>query len=230
MFTDRQAQRWWDRFAKSDPYYFTHPGFSPEDYDRTGEQAVRDLLEAHGAGTGRNHALEIGSGMGRLTLPLARRFAHVTALDISTTYLDILKSRAASTGLHNIEAMPVDGPWQRPGTYDLVLSIYALQHVRSWSTIAEYLGVLPNVLASRGVAILQFDTRPQTVGYRLRSHLPGALVPRQLKPGYRRVRRSPEALRRAFVGSNLAIVHHEGEGTNFTLYVLHHELAEAAIG
>jgi cyclopropane fatty-acyl-phospholipid synthase-like methyltransferase len=221
MLTDRDAQRWWNQFAKRDPYYFSHPGLSPEAYDRAGEETVRDLLEAHATNSGRNRALEIGSGMGRLTLPLARRFAHVTALDISDAYLSILRSRADEAGVRNIETMTVDGPWQRAEAYDLVLTIYALQHVRSWSTIAEYIAILPTVLTQSGIAIMQFDTRRQTAGYHLRSRLPGALAPRQLKPGYRRIRRSPDALRRAFDSAHLDLVHHEGEGTNFTLYVLH---------
>ncbi len=54
--------------------------------------------------------LDMGSGPGTLSLPLAARCRHVTALDFSRTMLDILEQRAVKQGLHNISTRQLS--WQ----------------------------------------------------------------------------------------------------------------------
>lgn len=219
-FLDRRNARWWNRLARNDPFYFTFPDASMSDYYRTGESAIADLIGRFAPHGPRGHALEIGSGMGRLTLPLARRYERVTAIDICDAYLGYLRLRCESDGVGNVDCGLVSTAWDQPERYDLVLSIYVMQHMTSWNIIARYIDTLPRVLRPGGVAILQFDTRPPTFGYQLRRHLPGVLAPRKLKPGYRRIRRSPDALEARFRAAGLRLVHNEGRGTTYDLYVV----------
>jgi SAM-dependent methyltransferase len=48
--------------------------------------------------------LDIGCGAGAVTIPLAQRVGKVTALDFSPMALEVLKEKAAATGLNNITA------------------------------------------------------------------------------------------------------------------------------
>jgi SAM-dependent methyltransferase len=49
-----------------------------------------DVLAAHGAST----VVDLGAGTGRFALAAARRFEHVTAVDVSPAMLDLLRERA----------------------------------------------------------------------------------------------------------------------------------------
>lgn len=49
--------------------------------------------------------LDVGSGPGTMTIPLARQVKKITAIDFSGKMLELLQDRAASEGLHNVEAL-----------------------------------------------------------------------------------------------------------------------------
>lgn len=77
-------------------------------------------------------AVDVGCGGGALTIPLAARTATVVAVDISTNMITRLHERAAEAGVANIDARVVsieelDFP---PASVDLVVSNYALHHLR----------------------------------------------------------------------------------------------------
>ena len=65
-----------------------------------------------------DRVIEIGAGTGIFTLAIARRCREVTAVDISTSMLEMLKGKAAAEGLGNIrtiagnaETMNLEGPY-----------------------------------------------------------------------------------------------------------------------
>ncbi|MGZ8461059.1 MAG: class I SAM-dependent methyltransferase, partial [Candidatus Deferrimicrobiaceae bacterium] len=65
-----------------------------------------------------DRVLEIGAGTGIFTLAIARRCREVTAVDISSTMLEILKGKAAGEGLGNLrtiagnaETMEIEGSY-----------------------------------------------------------------------------------------------------------------------
>ena len=65
-----------------------------------------------------DRVIEIGAGTGIFTLAIARRCREVTAVDISTSMLELLKGKAAAEGLGNIrtiagnaETMNLEGPY-----------------------------------------------------------------------------------------------------------------------
>lgn len=75
--------------------------------------------------------LDMGCGSGQLTLPLARRVAHVVAVDVSAAMIQLLLTGAAREGLGNVEGRvaPLEALDLPPSSFDLVVSNYALHHL-----------------------------------------------------------------------------------------------------
>lgn len=76
--------------------------------------------------------VDVGAGTGRLTLPLAERSERTIAVDVSAAMLERLSERAARLGLSAVEtrATPAEQLQFEPGSVDLVVSNYALHHLR----------------------------------------------------------------------------------------------------
>jgi ubiquinone/menaquinone biosynthesis C-methylase UbiE len=79
-----------------------------------------------------DHAVDLGCGSGQVTLALAPSVASVTAIDISDKMIRLLAENAAAAGIANIEgrAIPVEQLDFAPGSVDLVVTNYALHHLR----------------------------------------------------------------------------------------------------
>jgi SAM-dependent methyltransferase len=93
-------------------------------YERANEQsdyAARVLGVLGPALDGCRDALDVGAGFGALALPLARRLAHVTAMEPSAAMAGALRAGAASAGLANVTV--IEARWgaapMRP--HDLVI-------------------------------------------------------------------------------------------------------------
>jgi SAM-dependent methyltransferase len=75
--------------------------------------------------------VDLGAGSGQFTLPAARRFGHVTAVDVSAAMLAFLRERAAGAGLGNVDCVragflsyrhagpPADGVYTRHALHQL---------------------------------------------------------------------------------------------------------------
>lgn len=63
-----------------------------------------DALADQGLGAG-SAVVDLGTGTGQFALAAARRFGHVTAVDVSPAMLDLLRERAASAGLGNLDCV-----------------------------------------------------------------------------------------------------------------------------
>ena len=88
------------------------------------------LHEADGSGAQR--AVDLGCGSGQLTIPHATTVDSVVAVDISSAMIDLLADNAHAAGVTNIEgrATPIEGLDIAPESVDLVVSNYALHHLR----------------------------------------------------------------------------------------------------
>lgn len=64
----------------------------------------RELAASAGTGTGPQAVLDVGAGTGRVTLDLARRGHHVTALDLDAELLDALRARAEHMHVETVHA------------------------------------------------------------------------------------------------------------------------------
>jgi ubiquinone/menaquinone biosynthesis C-methylase UbiE len=136
-----------------------------------------DVLAAHGL-TGTSTVVDLGAGTGQFALAAARRFGHVTAVDVSPAMLRMLRDRAA--GLTNLD-------WVRAGflSYehagppaDGVYTRHALHQLPDfWKAIA--LDRIARMLRPGGVLRLHdliYDFGPSDAGEVLDRWLDGAVT------------------------------------------------------
>ena len=166
MTTEPTGAADWETFARRDPQYYIDPTLGPGvelETFREGGRGVVDWALAWAVDLpGRGHALEIGCGVGRNTVHLARHFAHVDGVDVSPT---MVRSALARGLPANVRLHALSGRDLQPlpdAAYDLVFSHLVFQHIAAESDIASYLRETARVLCRGGVAVLQFDTRPSS--------------------------------------------------------------------
>jgi SAM-dependent methyltransferase len=205
----------WETFAQDNAEYaiYTVPGIDfrrPEGkamFEGSGRVDVAQILgDAEQYLRGWDKALEIGCGIGRLTIPMARRFADVVGVDIAPTMLSKLSTNAREAGLDNIRGMLSHEAWDKCGPYDFVYSLIVFQHIESWPEIVRYFSRISACLAPHGVCWVQFDTRPPTLAYRAVRLLPDVVLPRPWRKGIRRIRRRHDALARLFDTCGLRVL------------------------
>jgi SAM-dependent methyltransferase len=110
------AASFWDDRVRS-----CGPGHFPEELTKDQIHIIRPERE--------QRILEIGPGVGRLTLPLARSSLEVTVVDPSVAMLNILKERSQSEGLSNVKVH--NDYWEQIdtgflGRYDKLVSSFSL--------------------------------------------------------------------------------------------------------
>lgn len=164
---DRHAADW-EELAQREPYFavLTHDDFlgvqssdvASTAFFETGEADIAALLEAVAAALGREialtSALDFGCGVGRLTLPLARRATRVVACDVAPTMLTHARENAEKAGLHNVtfieshELVSLEAD-----QFDFIGSLLVLQHIPV-SAGYEIIRTLLRLLAPSGIAAL----------------------------------------------------------------------------
>ena len=150
-------------------------------------------------------AVEIGCGIGRLTLPMSRRVAELRAVDVSPTMLRRLAENCTAAGIDSVRGfLPADS-WDEGTPVDFAYTRWVLQHIPDFGVIDGYVARLGGCMRPGAVAHLQFDTRPRTAGYRLRNALPDVMLPRRWRRGVRRIRRAPADLREMFARHRFSI-------------------------
>jgi ubiquinone/menaquinone biosynthesis C-methylase UbiE len=77
-------------------------------------------------------AVDLGCGSGQVTLALAKRCRTVLGVDVSEKMIALLRENALSQGVSNVEgrAVPIERLGLPEGSVDLVVSNYALHHLR----------------------------------------------------------------------------------------------------
>lgn len=117
--------------------------------------------------TGFTRCVELGCGVGRVTIPLAGRFAEMVGVDISSAHLRVAEDHARSTGMENIafrHLAKIDDV-ATLGAYDVLYSRIVLQH-NPPPVMARLLRELLAQLRPGGVAFFQVPT--YKAGYRFR--------------------------------------------------------------
>lgn len=132
----------WSRLGEEKPHFsvLTADEFLPDSFKEnepafwaSGEievEAIGRSLARHGVGElGRLECNEYGCGVGRLTGPLAARFAKVNAYDISAGHLALARSRLDRLGRSNVMFHDVSADTLAPlAPCDVYLSFIVLQH------------------------------------------------------------------------------------------------------
>lgn len=180
----------WRRWGESDPYFgvLCEQRFRAgeiarhrEDFFRSGPPVVEERLaaaERHFGLLGRERALEFGCGVGRLTLPLAAAFNHVTALDIAPAMLAEAQRNAQAAGRDTIRfALSDDRLSAAEGAYDFVLSSIVFQHIprrRGLAILARLLDrVAPGGIAAIQLCIGRHDSLASRARFWAQCHVPG---------------------------------------------------------
>ncbi len=81
----------------------------------------------------RSRVLDAGCGVGRLTIPVARRVRHVLALDFSSKSIDVLRGQLRRQNISNVEAVVGDlASFDLPHRgFDVVICASVMQHIPS---------------------------------------------------------------------------------------------------
>ncbi|MFH1430063.1 MAG: class I SAM-dependent methyltransferase [Candidatus Uhrbacteria bacterium] len=213
----------WDKFAKEDPMFYittrSKERWREEDaFWKSGERTT-DFIWQHLAPHIRTHrvAVEIGCGIGRLAVPMARRFVNLKVVDASPFMLSKLQQRCGQYGVGNISCyLPAQDWWSEP--VDCVYSALTFQHLESFAEIENYVAKISRCL--RGAAFLQFDARPLGTLSAMKRYLPDDLLPRMHRRGIRRIRRHPRELRALFRAYGLRTVQELDERSALHAFIL----------
>ena len=118
------------------------------------------VLEAAGP-TGAEHALEVGCGTGLVTALVAPSVKRVVGADNSEGMLEVLRDKAQTLGLDNVEAVRVDIGHDVPrGPFDLIYSGMTMHHI---ADVAGLLGRLAGALAPGGlIAVADLESEDGT--------------------------------------------------------------------
>ena len=175
----------WSAFGETDPHWSVLTeevyraekiGVSKEYFYRTGQYNVK-VLEATASRCGvklpaSGRCLELGCGVGRVTSWLAKRFAEVTAVDISAPHLALATEHLSGEGRTNITWVrlgKLDGLAQLKG-FDVFFSTIALQH-NPPPIMAALLRDALRALAPDGVAYFQIPTYKRNYVFKAKNYL-----------------------------------------------------------
>lgn len=203
----------WERLARENAEFyiatwdvdFSDPEAMARFFESGRSEAMTILEECAPWLRGRAAALEIGCGVGRLTIPMAREFREVLAIDIAPTMLERLRANCAREGITNV--VPLLSNERPPAKrVDLVYSRIVLQHIEHEGEVRRYLELVAAILEPDGIAHLHFDTRPAGIFYRARALVPDRFLRRTWRRGIRRVRRSRARVAALAAAAGLEIV------------------------
>jgi SAM-dependent methyltransferase len=165
----RENRRAWEDWGRVDPLWavLTEPDGRNGNWDidaffDSGRRIVDALWEEgrrFGVPARTVAGLDFGCGVGRLSRALAQHVQHVTGLDIAESMVAEARSlNRAVAGCEFVVLRDDDLRAFADGTFDVVLSLLALQHVPSATGIETYLREFVRVLAPDGLLIFQLPT------------------------------------------------------------------------
>ncbi len=193
----------WETLAGVDPLWAIlsergkrYGRWDEQEFFATGTRQVDHHLDraaSLGHSYERERVLDFGCGVGRLAPALSGSFATYSGVDISDQMVALARRfhRSRPNCSFSMSADPTLAPFA-DRSFDLVITLYVLQHILSRATIATYLGSLVRVLASNGLLIFQlpeyipsaekrlYDTRRAVHGQLRRLGLTEAVLYRRL--------------------------------------------------
>lgn len=144
------------RFGGADKGYkaicsYGMPGLYNAYIDKIQKKALKSVLDVKREET----VLDLGCGIGRWSLEMAKRGAKVTAADLSNEMIKTASARALSQGIpiqfivSSIADLKVE-----PGTFDKALAVTVLQHILSDDELKKSIEVISRALKPGGFFIL----------------------------------------------------------------------------
>ena len=187
----------WQELGSLEPYFavLTNPDFllanvtaeRLQEFFASGEREVEDLLRGARSlfdfDVPFGRALDFGCGVGRLTIPLARRARHVLAVDAADSMRTRARTHCESARVDNVEFLTSKDFYSVPrSSIHLACAHLVLQHIppSSGNRILRHLLslVAPGGLCSVDVTFYRSGTRSRGVGrwFRARSRIVHAAV------------------------------------------------------
>lgn len=197
MKTDRDWTAWGER----DPYFgvLSDPQYRAGSIEQTrsgfmdtGDAYVaRHLAEIESflSPVKRGRALDFGTGVGRIAIPLARYFDEVVGLDIAPAMLREGVANAARAGITNVAFLQSDDELSNArGAFDFVHTYIVLQHIPLERGMPLIRRLLDRVANDGGVASIHVNLERRMplafkTQYWARKHIPGANVAANLLRG-----------------------------------------------
>jgi SAM-dependent methyltransferase len=164
--TSRAMRAYWDDGARRNAAWYVDTTLCYEEPDMAaflagGEHIVAELFDrVPVAPAGREVAVEIGSGLGRVCLALAARFERVIGVDISP---EMVRRARELVSDPRISFQIGDGlglGGVDDASADLVLSFTVFQHIPRPAIVHEYLAEAARVLRPGGLLVFQWNNIP----------------------------------------------------------------------
>ncbi len=168
-----------DETAHAGPEHLDEAFIAGYDRKQGYPDPAQDLaaFEARGLGAG-SRVVDLGAGTGQFSIPAARRFGHLTVVDVSPAMLAALREKAAAAGLGNVDFVHAGFlSYRHPGQpADGVYTRNALHQVPDfWKAVA--LRRIADLLRPGGVLRLRdliYDFQPGEAGDVFRDWFAGA--------------------------------------------------------
>lgn len=223
MAQARQQQDW-DDLGTMDPLWAVLSarerklgGWDEAEFFRTGQVVVEGLMASAtrlGHPAARDHALDFGCGVGRLTRALAAHFQRCTGVDIAPAMIERAQALNAAYPGCDFQANPYPDLRLFPADhFDMICTLRVLQHLPDRAAIQVMLAEFVRTLRPGGLLVFQLLSaipwrhRVQ-VRRRLYTGLRGAGVPARVL--YERLGLSP--IRMGFIPEEAVLALLEGQG------------------
>jgi ubiquinone/menaquinone biosynthesis C-methylase UbiE len=193
MFSPREelvTDRDWQDLARMDPFWAVaswpdkRNSWTAKEFYALGESDAADALlhwDKYEPGVG-GVCVEVGSGAGRMTRPLARRFQRVIGLDVSEDMI-----RLAREAVPDAEFLLVSGtriPLEE-GSADAVFTTHVLHHLEGIENVTAYFAEMFRVLRPGGTIAAQMILGPvRPTWRRIAASVRMRLVRARLRRGY----------------------------------------------
>ncbi len=160
---DRMRSDWNER-ASEDAYYYVAFGRreqGDEEFFATASDLINGLVSDFKRLPGRDAALEIGCGPGRLMRPLSRYFGEIHGVDVSDEMIKLARERLRDTpNAHPHHGSGSDLGMFADGKFDFVYSYAVFQHIPSREVVFNYLREAWRVLKPGGILRCQLNGLP----------------------------------------------------------------------
>ena len=160
------SRQFWDEKARENPYWYVsaagpYEGRNLDEFWASGPKIWNDLKSASGYQPRRTDVIvEVGCGVGRLTLAIAPEVGKVFAFDLSAEMLTIARGKveAGNASFHRAETPAL--PEVADGSVDAFVAYCVFQHLPDPGILREYLKTAARVLKPGGTLI--FTMTPRT--------------------------------------------------------------------
>ena len=154
----------WNERASEDAYYYVAFGRREQNDDEffsTGAELVKSLASECKRLPGRDAALEIGCGPGRLMRPLSRYFGEIHGVDVSDEMIRLAGERLRGVeNAHPHHSSGADLAIFPDSRFDFVYSYAVFQHIPSRDVVFSYLREAWRVLKPGGILRCQLNGLP----------------------------------------------------------------------